>query len=94
MTETMWLDGAGSVCQPGMGEPFEMHRLDEARRYEAINDFVWHRLGLECSDEDFDQFAVGCTVLYRDHYDTGCSEYQVVDAFGHGDGTGEWHPVE
>ncbi len=35
----------------------------------------------------------GCRVIYRDDLDTGRSYYQVVDALGHGDGSGEWTEV-
>jgi hypothetical protein len=76
------------------GEVFTVRRLSECDREQAVNDFTWDRLGWDTADDDFDSFAVGCQVLYRDDFDTGESWYQVVDADGHGDGTGEWHRVE
>jgi hypothetical protein len=76
------------------GEVFTVRRLSEGDREQAINDFTWGRLGYDAADDDFDAFAAGCEVLYWDDFDTGESKYQVVDANGHGDGTGEWHRVE
>jgi hypothetical protein len=74
------------------GEVFTVRRLSEGDHEQAVNDFTWHRLGWDAADDDFDSFAVGCQVLYRDDFDTGESWYQVVDA--NGDGAGEWHRVE
>jgi hypothetical protein len=76
------------------GELVTVRRLTPADREQAVNDFTWYRLGYDAADDDFDEFAAGCEVLYWDDFDTGESKYQVVDADGHGDGTGEWHLVE
>lgn len=76
------------------GEPVEVQRLSDAARWHAINEFVWATKGTDCPDDEFADYAAGCRVLYRDNYDTGRSSYQVVDAQGRGDGTGEWRTVE
>jgi hypothetical protein len=75
------------------GELVEVKRLSAGDTGQAVNNFVWDRLGHGASDDDFDALAAGCRVLYRDDYDTGESWYQVVDVRGHGDGAGEWYPV-
>jgi hypothetical protein len=74
------------------GEVFTVRRLSEGDREQAVNDFTWDRLGYDAADDDFDAFAAGCRVLYRDDFDTGESRYQVVDDRGHG--AGEWRRVE
>ncbi len=78
----------------GLREEVEVQRLDAAGHEHAIESFVWDRLGLDASGEDFDALAVECCVLYRDDYDTGESWFQVVDGQGHGDGTGSWTPAQ
>jgi hypothetical protein len=74
-------------------ELVRVQRLSPGDTEQAVNDFVWDRLGYGAADENFDALAINCRVLYRDDHDTGKSCYQVVDAAGRGDGTGEWHPV-
>lgn len=68
-------------------------RLTAAQEREVIAEFTLYRLPDDPTDEEFDAFAAGCTVLYRDDHDSGQSSYQVVDAEGCGDGSGEWYPV-
>lgn len=59
-------------------------RLTAEARQDAIAAFAEHT--------GYD--ADGCQVLYRDDLDTGRSYYQVVDAQGRGDGSGEWTEIE
>lgn len=61
-----------------------MKRLSKTDEQGVISDFADY-LGLANAD--------GCKVIYKDDQDTGESWYQVVDAKGHGDGSGEWLPV-
>jgi hypothetical protein len=75
------------------GELVRVRRLSPGDAEQAVSDFVWDRLGYEASDDDFDDLVAGCQVVYRDDYDTGESWFQVCDARGHGDGTGQWYPV-
>jgi hypothetical protein len=71
----------------------QLKRLGKSDEMNAINEFVWHMLGTDCSDESFDDFVVGCRIVYRDDYDTGKSYYIVCDRDGNGDGSGEWSEV-
>jgi len=51
----------------------------------------------ECMIMDFCYYTEvspeGCEVVYKDDLDTGESWCQVVDAAGHGDGSGQWQKV-
>lgn len=61
-----------------------MRRLATEAEAAAIADFIDY-VGEHRGDD--------CVVLYRDD-DGGTTWYQVVDAHGHGDGSGEWTPIE
>lgn len=65
-----------------------MKRLTQTAAQEAIQAFADYRYPNGCPAG----WAEGVQVVYRD--DSGESSYQVTDADGRGDGTGEWHPVE
>lgn len=82
------------ATENGLREERQVRRLSAGEAEEAVNDFVWARLGTDVGDEEFDAFATGCRVLYRDDYDSGRSWFRVVDAQGHGDGSGTWAEVE
>lgn len=60
-------------------------KLTADERAQAIADFVDYRYPNGDAPEGF---LEGCTVLY------GEDGYQVVDADGHGDGSGAWTPVK
>jgi hypothetical protein len=77
----------------GLEEERDVLRLDPGEREQAVNDFVWYMLGDDVDGETFDCYAADCEVHYRDDYDTGESWYQVVNKYGHGDGSGEWTKV-
>lgn len=62
-------------------------RLTAEQEQQAIADFCDYRY----PDGAPDGFADGCRVCYRDAEDG--SRYEVVDAQGHGDGSGEWTEV-
>ena len=66
-------------------------RLTADQHRDAIADFVDDRYPAGTAPSGF---LAGCTVLYRDDEATGRSFYQVVDAQGHGDGSGTWTLVE
>lgn len=61
-------------------DPKRLSREEEAQ---AIADFC----------DYMDRDPEGCEVIYRDHLDVRLSEYQVIDAKGHSDGSGMWHVV-
>jgi hypothetical protein len=63
-------------------------RLTREEEQAAVADFVDYRH----PDGAPEGFLEGCEVSYYQD-DDGRWRYQVTDATGHGDGTGEWHPV-
>ena len=69
-----------------------LRRLTESAERDAIAAFADYMLA-DPTPASSIGFMDGCEVLYRDDYDTDESSYQVVDAQGHGDGSGMWTPV-
>lgn len=80
------------VTVGGLREERQVRRLTAAEHEQVINDFARFMLGDDVADDDFDAYASGCVVAYRDD-ESGESWYEVTDARGHGDGSGEWTAV-
>src|SRR5262249_17921356 len=90
-TETVWVDKLGMPCAPGQGRPVEIYRLDASEHEAMVNDFVRRKLGRDCPDSEFAEYAARCRVVYDDDLvgNTG-SWCRVVDGNGDDDGTGIW----